>query len=174
MRICLVAFGVVVAVLGLVLPPAAAQEVTAGIYGAVSDISGAVIPGAAISVRNVDTSRVYDTLADESGKFTVTLLPIGNYEVTAEAQGFKKSVVTGVVLRVNDNRRLAFVMELGQIAESVTVEAAAVAVNTATGTTSAVLGSEDMLHLPAPGRYVMPFALLMPGAISTTPFDRRA
>jgi hypothetical protein len=174
MRICLVILGVVVAVLGLVLPPASAQEVTAGIYGAVSDISGAVIPGAAISVRNVDTGRVYDTLADDSGKFTLTLLPIGNYEVSAEAPGFKKSVVTGVVLRVNDNRRLVFVMELGQIAESVTVEAAAVAVNTASGTTSAVLGADDMLHLPAPGRYVMPFALLMPGAISTTPFDRRA
>src|SRR5262245_14520952 len=107
-----------VTVLGLVLAlaPAMAQEVTAGIYGIVQDASGAVIPGAALSVRNVDTSRVYDTVADESGKFVLTLLPIGNYEVTAEAAGFKKSVITGVVLRVNDNRRLQFSMELGQIA----------------------------------------------------------
>jgi hypothetical protein len=153
--------------------PLPAQEVTAGIYGIVQDGSGGVIPGAMVSVRNTETSRTYETVSDEQGKFVLTLVPIGNYEVTAEASGFKKSVVTGVLLRVNDNRRLEFTMELGQIAESVTVEASTVAVNTATGTTSAVLEAEDMLHLPSPGRYVMPFALLMPGAISTTPFDRR-
>jgi Carboxypeptidase regulatory-like domain len=173
MRMRAVALCAILSILVFAIAPAGAQEVTAGVYGSVTDASGAVIPGAAISVRNVDTSRVYDTLADESGKFILTLLPIGNYEVTAEAAGFKKSVVTGVVLRVNDNRRITFTMELGQIAELVRVEAAAVTVNTASGTTSAVLGSDDMLKMPSPGRYVMPFALLMPGAISTTPFDRR-
>src|SRR5262245_6143401 len=112
--------------------PLAAQEVTAGIYGIVSDTSGGVIPGATVSVRNVDTGLTHETVADDQCKFVLTLLPIGNYEVTAEATGFKKSVVTGVALRVNDNRRLLFSMEIGQLAESVTVEASTVAVNTAT------------------------------------------
>jgi hypothetical protein len=151
-----------------------AQEVTAGVFGVVQDSSGAVIPNAQIRLRNTGTQRTWQTQSDESGNFSVTLLPIGSYEVVAEAQGFKKAVVPDVVLRVNENRRIPFNMEVGQLAEQVVVEASAVAVDVATGTTSQLLAGQDMVHLPSRGRNVQPFALLMPGVISTTPFDRRA
>ncbi len=152
---------------------APAQEVTAGIYGVVQDASSAVVPSATVQARNLGTGLTRSTVTDESGHFSFTLLPIGTYAVQAEAQGFKKSVAADVVLRVNDNRRIVFNMEVGQLAEQVTVEAAAVAVNTASGVTSQLLDGRDMVRLPSRGRNVLPFALLMPGVVSTTPYDRR-
>jgi len=150
-----------------------AQEVTAGIYGIVQDASAAVIPGAAVRIRNIGTGLTRQTVSDESGNYSLPLIPIGTYEVIAEAAGFKKAVVADVLLRVNDNRRIVFSMEVGQIADQVTVEASAVAVNTASGTTSQLLDGKDMVQLPSRGRNVLPFALLMPGVVSTTPYDRR-
>ncbi|MFN7932310.1 MAG: carboxypeptidase regulatory-like domain-containing protein [Bryobacteraceae bacterium] len=149
------------------------QEVTAGIYGVVQDASTAVVPGATVRARNVGTGLSRQTTTDESGNYSFVLIPIGTYEVSVEAAGFKKSVVEDVILRVNDNRRIVFTMEVGQLAEQVTVEASAVTVNTATGTTSQLLDGKDMVQLPSRGRNVLPFALLMPGVVSTTPYDRR-
>ncbi|MGH9662133.1 MAG: carboxypeptidase-like regulatory domain-containing protein, partial [Bryobacteraceae bacterium] len=111
--------------------PALAQEVTAGIYGVIQDATGSVVPSATVRVRNLGTGLARQTMSDESGSFSLTLLPIGSYEVSVEAQGFKKSTVPDVVLRVNDNRRLVLAMEVGQLAEQVTVVAEAVTVNTA-------------------------------------------
>ncbi len=150
-----------------------AQEVTAGVYGVVQDATSAVIPNVTIRLRNTLTGRTHQTVSDESGNYSVVLLPIGTYEVAAEAQGFKKAVVPDVALRVNENRRIAFTMEVGQLADQVTVEATAVAVNTASGTTSQLLDGADMVKLPSRGRNVLPFALLMPGVVSDTPYDRR-
>ncbi|MFN9084141.1 MAG: carboxypeptidase regulatory-like domain-containing protein [Acidobacteriota bacterium] len=153
---------------------ALAQEVTAGIYGVVQDASSAVIPGATIRVTNTGTGLTRQTTTDESGNYSLPLLPIGAYSVTAEANGFKKSLVNDILLRVNDNRLLVFSMEVGQIADQVTVEAAAVTVNTTSGATSQLLDGKDMVQLPSRGRNVIPFAQLMPGVVSTTPYDRRA
>lgn len=113
-------------------------------------------------------------MTDESGNFSLTLIPIGDYEVAAEAQGFKKAVIDTMTLRVNEARRINFTMDVGQVSESVTVAATAVAVNTASGTTSQLLDGQEMVKLPSRGRYVFPYALLMPGVISDTPYDRSA
>ncbi|MBI3684209.1 MAG: TonB-dependent receptor [Acidobacteria bacterium] len=159
--------------LGVFASLASAQEVTAGIYGVAQDASSAVVPGASIRARNLATGISRQTRSDESGNFSFTLLPIGSYEISVEAQGFKKSVVQDVTLRVNDNRRIVFTLEVGQVVEQVTVEATAVAVNTASGATSQLLDGRDMVRLPSRGRNVLPFALLMPGVVSDTPYDRR-
>ncbi len=149
------------------------QEVTAGIYGVIQDASSAVIPGATVRARNVGTGLTRQSVSDESGNYSIVLLPIGVYEITAEAQGFKKFVVSDITLRVNENRRIAFSMEVGQVMDQVTVEATAVSVNTASGATSQLLDGRDMIRLPSRGRNVLPFALLMPGVVSDTPYDRR-
>jgi len=70
------------------------QEVTAGVYETVQDASSAGIPKAPVTLHNVDTGRDYPTISDESGNFTLTLIPIGNYTVQTSAKGFKKSSVT--------------------------------------------------------------------------------
>jgi len=151
-----------------------AQEVTAGVYGIVQDQSGAVIPGATVKLRNTATGRMQHTTSDESGNFTVPFLPIGVYELSAEAPGFKRVVIPDITLRVNENRRIVFTMDVGDVADSITVEAAAVAVNTASGTTSQLQDGKDMVKLPTAGRNVLPFALLMPGVVSDDPYSRTA
>src|ERR1700761_8788916 len=85
-----------------------AQEVTAGIYGSAQDSSSAVIPNAIITMHNVQTGREYQKVTDASGTFVFTLIPVGSYEVSAAAPGFKSGTVTGLTLNVNDNRRIDF------------------------------------------------------------------
>lgn len=150
-----------------------AQETTAGVYGIVEDASGAIIPGATIILENVGTNRHYTATSSEAGAFALTLLPVGEYIATAETVGFKKAVVTGVTLHVNDNRRIVFSLNVGEVAETITVEATAVVVNTASGETSAHMSAKQIINTPTQGRYVMPLALLMPGVVSDTPNDRR-
>src|SRR5262249_16437276 len=140
-----------------------AQEVTAGIYGTVQDSTSSVVPNAAITLHNVDTSRDFQATSDAAGNFALTLIPVGHYQVYAVAAGFKKGPVTGVTLAVNDKRRIDFILEVGQVTESVMVSADLVAVNTANGSTSAVLTNHTIINLPSPARAVLPFALLMPG-----------
>jgi hypothetical protein len=151
-----------------------AQEVTAGIYGTVQDSTSSVIPSAAIVLHNVDTGRDYQTVSDASGNFSLTLIPIGNYEVSAQAVGFKKATFTGVTLAVNDKRRVDFNLEVGQVSETLTVSAEMVTINTANGTTSAVVTNQQLINLPSTTRAVLPFALLMPGAVSTAPTSATA
>src|SRR5260370_18248612 len=97
---------------------------------------------------------------------------MGSVMGAGDVAGFRPSRVSGVGLRVNDNRRINFTVEVGAVTEQVNVDAELVAVNTASGATSAVLEGREMLKMPSKGRYVFPFALTMPGAISTTPADR--
>ncbi len=151
-----------------------AQEVTAGIYGTVLDSTSSAVPSAAITLHNVDTGRDYQATSDDSGNFALTLIPIGNYEVYGVASGFKKATVTGVTLAVNDKRRIDFRLEVGAVTESVMVSADLIAVNTANGSTSAVVTNHTLINLPSTTRAVLPFALLMPGAVSTTPTSATA
>src|SRR5438094_9733388 len=125
-----------------------AQEVTAGVYGTVLDTSASAVPRATITLRNLETGRTMQTHSDDSGNFVLTLVPIGSYDVTAESAGFRTNRVTGVVLRVNDNRRINFTVEVGAVTEQVNVEAELVSVNTASGATSAVLEGREMLKMP--------------------------
>jgi len=151
-----------------------AQEVTAGIYGNVQDSSGAVIPAAPITMHNVATGRDYQTTTNQSGNYVLTLIPLGNYEVSASATGFKKETVSALTLNVNDNRRIDFKLEVGQVSESVTVSADMVQVNTANGTTSTVVGDRTIEGLPSTARAVAPFILLMPGVVSSAPTSNNA
>ena len=171
MRHSLLAMAILAVFVSFNLP---AQEVTAGIYGVVQDSTSAVVPAAAITLHNVDTGRDYRTVSDSSGSFALTLIPIGNYEVYAQAAGFRKASVTGVLLAVNDKRRIDFTLEVGQLVDTVTVSADLVTVNTANGSTSSVVPNEAILNLPAPARAILPFALLMPGAVSTAPTSATA
>jgi len=150
-----------------------AQEVTASAYGRVMDDSGAVIPGAEVILRNIGTNRLYRAITDDTGSYAVTQVPPGEYEASTEMPGFRRAVVTGITLRVNDRRRIDFTLEVGEISEQVTVSASTVTVDTASGATSNIMTSEDIVQLPSSGRNVMPFAMVMPGVVSDSPNSRR-
>src|SRR5258708_4075155 len=85
--------------------PAAAQDNTASITGQAIDPSGAGVPGAAVSARNVQTGLERQTMTGDTGNYTIPLLPVGTYEISAVKDGFKKNVQTGIVLQVDQRPR---------------------------------------------------------------------
>src|ERR1043166_7612804 len=110
---------------------ASAQSVsTAQINGTVRDESGGGLPGATITVTQTDTGLVRSSVSDEAGSYILQNLPIGPYRFEAELQGFRKFVQTGIVLQVNANPTLNVTLQLGQLAETITVQGTAALVET--------------------------------------------
>jgi hypothetical protein len=108
-----------------------AQSVsTAQINGTVKDQSNAGLPGATITVTQTDTGLTRTAVSDESGSYVLQNLPIGPYRFEAELQGFRKFVQTGIVLQVNANPTLNVTLQLGQLAETITVQGTAALVET--------------------------------------------
>src|SRR5204863_4905121 len=102
-----------------------AQTTTGSIVGTITDSTGALVANAAVTVTNIDTGATTRTSADSSGNYVVTPLPVGRYTVTVEARGFKKSVNEGITLNVQDRIGVNVVLEVGQVTETVEVQAAA-------------------------------------------------
>src|ERR1700724_20093 len=99
-----------------------AQGSTGTILGTVTDSSGAVIPKAAVQVKNIATGQVQQTPADSQGRYTIVELPIGNYEAQATASGFQTVVRTGITLTVGAQAVVDFSLAVGQTQQAVTVE----------------------------------------------------
>ncbi|MBL8175775.1 MAG: TonB-dependent receptor [Bryobacterales bacterium] len=129
-----------------------AQEVRATISGTISDPNGAVIPGAKISVRNLATGAASDAVTNETGLFVAPFLPIGRYQVSASAQGFKTAVRQDVELRVGDRVRLDFTLEIGGVSEQITITGEAPLLDTATASNGQVIDSAKVRDLPLLGR----------------------
>src|SRR5580700_258756 len=98
-----------------------AQSDRGTITGTVADPAGAVVAGAAVEAKNVDTGVVFDTVTSATGNYTISNLPVGNYEVDVTVQGFKKYVRTGITVQVAQVLRVDGVLEVGAATESVTV-----------------------------------------------------
>src|SRR5688572_25604291 len=101
---------------------------TATIFGSVSDASGGVVRNVTVKATHAATGAVREAVTGESGGYVLTQLPVGGWNITAEAPGFKKFVQPQVLLQVDDNRQLNISLQLGAVSESVTVEAEAVQV----------------------------------------------
>src|SRR5436190_961084 len=107
-----------------------AQDVTASILGTVTDNSGAVVPNAKVTVTNTDKSVVIKIVnTDAGGNYAAPYLPIGHYSVTIEASGFQTFTQTGIELHVNDRYTMNANLQVGQAAQTVTVEAGALQVD---------------------------------------------
>jgi hypothetical protein len=152
----------------LLLPKGArAQEAT--IVGTVTDPSGAAVPNVAISITNTDTGQVVHATTGAAGDYVVPNLHIGHFVVRAEASGFKASEQKGILLNVGDRLRVDFKLELGTTQQSITVEAAAVAVQTDTGAQSSLISQRQITDLAMNGRSFYNLAALVPGASSLQP-----
>src|SRR5262245_17683281 len=111
------------------------QTTNATLRGLITDQSGAVLPGVTISVRNQGTGIERSTLSDETGNYQVAALPVGVYQIDVRLPGMKPQIVNGLTLEVGQILVQNFKMEVGGIAEELTV---AGAVNLIETTTSAV------------------------------------
>jgi len=145
---------------------APAQEYRGTILGRVVDSSGAVIPGAQVAATG--PQQTYRTKSNESGDFTIPFVQPGTYDVTVEAQGFKKTTQTAVRIDVLTKANLNFAMQVGTASETVNVESSFVGVNTADASGGTVMDPEKVQNLPLNGRQVYQLMQLTPGVRFTT------
>ena len=108
---------VFIALLVLTAAPGWSQTFRGTILGIVTDPTGAAIPGANLSVRNVDTGLVRNTETQADGSYRVPELPIGTYDVTVEKAGFQSSVTSGVKVDVSAERHVDAALKTGEIKE---------------------------------------------------------
>jgi hypothetical protein len=129
-----------------------AQGSTASIAGTVRDASGAVLPGAAVTVKHLETGLTRAGVTDSNGSFNVPSLPVGAYEVTAEHPGFKVEVLRGVELVVGQESALNLTLQVGGVEQRVNVTEEAPLVNTTLSSTSGLINEQQVKDLPLNGR----------------------
>jgi len=129
-----------------------AQETTGSIIGVVRDASGAVVPEAAVLIRNTRTGAERRVPSGDNGDYVVTALPIGTYEVTVEKTGFKKGSASGIQLSVDSRIRVDFTLEVGSVVETASVSATVSQLDTDSATISGLVDSRRVIDLPLNGR----------------------
>src|SRR5215472_13673601 len=145
--------------------PAASQVLYGSLTGIVQDSAGAVVPGAAVKVRNADTSQEFSALTNDAGSYTFSNLVSGTYELTFSANGFRLVTRRGVLITVNTVRREDVALEIGQVNESVTVQAGVATLQTDKTDVHSELSSKEVINLPLPHyRNYQSLINLTPGA----------
>jgi Carboxypeptidase regulatory-like domain len=144
---------IVAAIVTLLLTtPLAAQVPTGNILGNVKDTSGAAVPGATVTVTNVDTGFTRAATTDAEGQYALRLLPLGNYKVDVTLEGFKTFTQSGIVLEVGRNARVDATIEPGGVSEVVSVVADSPLIESNTASLSRTVGQNDVLNLPLVNR----------------------
>ncbi len=152
---------------------ASAQKTAGTITGTLTDPSGAVVPGAIVSVVNERTGAARDAATNEEGSFSFPELEAGTYRITINKGGFKKLALKNVELHVADVTTLNLKMEMGAASETVMVEASPITVNTSTGDVSNIMLGEQVRELPINGRNFVQLTTLVPGAAVGESFDNK-
>jgi hypothetical protein len=149
-----------------------AQELTTGtIVGLVQDPSGALVPGATITVTNTATGAERRVTSAQTGDFSVPGLPPSTYDVRVEQSGFRAYQVQGLELRINQVLRLNVRLEVGQVTEAITVAGEVRLLETDTGGLGQVIDHRRVTDMPLNGRNLVSLALISAG-ISPKPFNR--
>jgi Carboxypeptidase regulatory-like domain len=168
LRISIAAPLVFLAALGL--PQATrAQNIYAALHGTVTDTSGAIIPGAEVSVTNTSTGIATRTTTDSHGYYVFPQLQIGGpYTVAVSATGFQKFSSTGLTLNLNDNREINAKLGIGSAVQTIEVQASAVQVETADTQIKQVFTDQQMEQAPLLSRDVTGLQKLAPGNVESS------
>jgi outer membrane receptor protein involved in Fe transport len=150
-------------VLGLAAVAVRSQTTSTEILGLVTDSTGAVVPGAKVTITRLATGETRSTATNRAGEYIFRLIEIGDYTVRCEMQGFKIETVTGLRVQIQQKARVDITLQLGQISESVEVTAAAVALKTEDATVGQVIENRRIIELPLNGRNLNQLAALVPG-----------
>ncbi len=155
----------VLAILTLVsgAPSASAQYNTADLSGVVKDARAGVLPGANVAAVHVATGRTTARLSDAEGRFTLAELPIGEYQVFIELNGFKRFERNGLTLKAGQQINLLVVLEIGQLSEAVTVKAEAPLLRTSNFELADLVDNRQLKALPLNGRQFIQLAQLTDG-----------
>src|SRR6266581_356647 len=143
------------------------SQVNSGtISGVVQDSSGALIAGATITIRHVDTGTARTVTSDEGGRYIAPVLPLGNYELQAQQSGFQTEIRKGITLTVGREEVINLTLRVGAVQDEVTVTGEAPLVNTTTASVSGLVGEREVKDLPLNGRSFDNLITLNPGAVN--------
>ncbi|MBI3280797.1 MAG: carboxypeptidase regulatory-like domain-containing protein [Acidobacteria bacterium] len=142
---------------------APAQETRSMLFGRVLDPTGSAVVNALVVVRNADTGVALSFRTNASGYYEANLLLPGNYEITAEMQGFKKLVRRGITLPVSSRIEITLPLEVGGVTESISVTAEAPLLETSAVTSGRVLDNKTVMELPVMGNSALLLVKLTPG-----------
>jgi len=155
------------------LPLSFAQKTTGDIDGTVTDQSGAMLPGCALTLTDQANGAVRKTTSNAQGNFSFLNLPVGTYTLGATKEGFKALSQKDVEVHVATVTTPTLALEIGAATEMVTVEAKAVLLNTENGEVGGVMDSEQVSQLPLNGRNFIELTTLMPGVAVGGGFDNK-
>src|SRR5688572_6147166 len=150
-----------------------AQFDTASVLGTVRDSTGGVVPGATVTLKNVSTGILANTVSDDKGDYQFQNVRIGSYTVRAELQGFSAAEAEDVQVTVNARLRVDLTLKVGNVGETVVVTGAAMLLESESSDRGQVIGKEQIVNLPLNGRAYADLALLSPGVRRSAIADSR-
>ena len=153
---------VVVALLGSIT--AWGQVTTADVLGTVTDSSGGVLGGTAVTVSNLATGATRTAVADDHGDYLISALSVGHYRLKAESKGFKVYEIPDLALAEGDRRRVDIRLVVGEVTESVEVSAQATALQSDSSSLGTLINERAVQDLPLNGRNFIRLAQLSMGA----------
>jgi hypothetical protein len=142
-----------------------AQQGTAEIGGRITDAQGGVLPGVAIVVINEDTGLYREVVTGEGGAYFVSQMIPGRYRVSAKLSGFKGLDRRGIVLVVGQTTTLDLTLEVGELAETITVTSQAPVIDLSTAEVGGHISADELQELPAANRNYMSFIGNVPGTV---------
>ncbi len=142
-----------------------AQETTARISGQITDSSGAVIPGAEITLTNLRTQETRTSKSGDDGYYSLTFIQPSLYDLSVKALGFKEYKNTNIEVLINDQKTINIALETGAVSESVTVTSEAPVIQT-TPTVGDVIENRRVVEIPLNNRNFMQLVTLVPGVTS--------
>jgi hypothetical protein len=160
-----VLFGVLVGTFGFI--SAGAQTATGTITGTVTDSAGALVSNAQVVIKNMATSLTYNAQTQQDGTYSAPLLPVGSYDLTVTASGFKAYHQASVTLDVAQRLRVDVALSVGSEHQTVTVTSEGPALQTEESSLGNVIGERAIAELPLNGRQPFTLALLVPGVQTT-------
>jgi hypothetical protein len=138
----------------------------AALQGTVSDATGLPLPRATVTVTNLETGSLRTMVTDTAGHYSAPELAVGGYRVSAARDGFTSSERDGINLVLGQELTVNFTLAVGDVSQSITVEAAAPGVNLSTGQTSGLVGERQVKDLPLNGRSYDGLMSLNPGIVN--------
>ena len=147
----------------------AAQQITGSIRGTVQDPSGAIVRGATVTAKQVETGLTRVVAADHQGEYVLVELPIGHYQMEVQAKGFQTYLQQGISLDVNQNATIAIRLKLGAETQQVEVSANAALVQSTVTSLGQTVMEHEILDLPLDGRNFSQLGTLQPGVVPLTP-----
>src|ERR1700689_776191 len=151
----------------LMINSASAQTGTPSIVGTVSDPNGSVVPGAKISIKNIDTNQEFVLTSDSAGAYVAAGLPPGTYELRAEHSGFSKEIRKGIILSVAQVAQINVPLKIGSMSQQIEVQGGAPLLETVTSAVSGLVNESQMEGLPLNGRDISQLVLLQAGVTPT-------